>query len=84
MSLLEELYFGDYKGCELPAEERKEIEADGRRIEARREKLTSSLDEEQCKELNIIFNALAETASKEKFYLYKNGFIAGVSLASER
>lgn len=83
MSIIEDLYYGDYKGCELPINERTEIEQSRKHIEELTDRFAKSLSKEQLRDFKIILNSLSEVETAENFYLFKNGFELGVHITCE-
>ncbi|MBQ9227414.1 MAG: hypothetical protein IJ168_01175 [Eubacterium sp.] len=83
MSITEDLFYGDYKGCELPPAEQEALRQATARLEEYTADFCRTLSEAQQQTFHQLRNMAEEIATREKLGCYQNGLTAGLHLAAE-
>ena len=83
MSLIADIYYGDYKACRPMGEEEYKLEADKKHLDQRIAQFAKTLSEEQQKELKLITNARRELISRELYIMFEKGITFGTEYIIE-
>ena len=83
MSILADIYYGDYSACKPTTAEEFKLEADKKRLDGRIAQFAKGLNEEVKKEFNLLMNSRNELMSREAYIMFEKGVEFGVSFIEE-
>ena len=83
MSVIADIYYGDYNACRPTGKEDFKLEADKKRLDLRSEQFAKTLSKEQKKEFKLITNARKELNSRELYITFEKGISFGTEYIME-
>ena len=83
MSVIADIYYGDYNACKPASKEEFQLEADKKRLEQRAAQFAKRLSDEDKKEFNLIMNSRNEIMSREAFIMFKKGTSLGAEFMND-